>query len=72
MPSRRGSIQRGVGNTFPGFHDKFLRSQDTRCYKYVKEDSRQRLYQEFEGVHQKRLLRTRNQKNETSDDFTPK
>ena len=71
MPTRRGPTVHGVP---PGscFHDKFLRSQDTRCYKYVKEQSRQRLYQEFEGVHQKRLLKTRNVKNETSDDFTPK
>ena len=73
MPTRRGPPNiRGVEPGFHGFHDKFLRSQDTRCYKYVKEQSRQRLYQEFEGVHQKRLLRTRNLKNDTSDDFTPK
>ena len=73
MPTRKGPSIRGVQNGgFPGFHDKFLRSQDTRCYKYVKEHSRQRMYQEFEGVQQKRLLKARNVKNETSEDFTPK
>ena len=73
MPTR-GSMptQRGVGidNTFQS-HEKFLRSQDTKCYTYVKEDTRQRLYQEFENVHQKRLIKLR-QRNETSEDFTPK
>ena len=72
MPTGSRPSIRGVHSGFNGFHDKFLRTQDTRCYRYVKEQSRQRLYQEFEGAHQKRLLKTRNSKNDTSDDFTPK